>query len=88
MMGFDNGMGYGWMGLFWILLILGVILLSILLVRALSGGIDNTSRGSESRQPSERGRGAREILDERYARGELNTDEYNERRRSLDDGDR
>ncbi|WP_139006562.1 SHOCT domain-containing protein [Arthrobacter crystallopoietes] len=80
MMNFNGGFGMGLMWFFWILLIIGLVLLIILLVRFLTGGVE--SRGS--RHP---GRGeARNILAERLARGELTPDEYRERLRALDDG--
>ena len=79
-----NGFGMGGMWAFWLfglLLLIGVVLLVVLAVRAAGGGID---RNIDVRPPSagERHRPhshAREILDERYARGELTTEEYRER---------
>lgn len=68
--------GMGWVGMVWgwvflVVLIVGVVLLVIALTRGRGGG-------KAERQPTGRSR-AREILDERYARGELDTAEYQER---------
>jgi len=70
--------GYGWgmlgvahMVLWWILLILGIVVLA----KWLLGG------GSEGKQSSNRR--ALEVLAERYARGEINKDEFQAKRRDL-----
>ncbi len=65
----------GWNWFFLALLIVGVILLVVALVRGLSGGRGNSGPAGPSR--------AREILDERYARGEIDTDEYHDRVQQL-----
>ena len=71
-----NGMGgMGWSWLFGALLLLGLTLLVVVAVRGLRG---RTSRGGPTAagdQPSGRSQ-ARNILDERYARGELSSEEY------------
>lgn len=76
------GMGDGW--LFGVLIAAGVVLLIILLVRLLGGGMERDRRGEQNmpRQSSS----ARQLLDERYARGDLTTEEYQERIRVLGDG--
>lgn len=73
------GDGYGWMGggwifmaFFWILIIIGIVTG----VRWLSAG---ASRGESAQR-----RTPLEILDERYARGEIERDEYEQKRRDLD----
>jgi putative membrane protein len=68
MMGF--GMGFGFIGLLFMVLFWGGLILGgIWLVRTL---FDNSPGTSISpRQPS-----AREILDQRYARGEISREEY------------
>lgn len=67
----------GW--LFVILLLVGLVVLLIVLVRLLS------SRGAQKDSPPGSGRApARDILDERYARGEIDDLEYENRRRRLD----
>jgi putative membrane protein len=81
----DSGVGMGWMWLFWLLLVLGLVLLVVVAVRAASGGV--TRPGTERRgaaAPPGRSR-AREVLDERYARGEITTEEYRERLSALGD---
>lgn len=74
-------MGTGWMWLFWLLLIIGVVLLAVVTVRALGGGITRGD-GRDGRASGEQSR-ARQVLDERYARGEISTEEYQERLRVL-----
>lgn len=74
----SNGMmGYGmglWMVLnllFWLLVIVGVVLLA---VWAVDRGRGRSDRESES---------ALEILKKRYARGEVSKEEYEEKKRDL-----
>ena len=76
------GMGGGW--LFGVLIAAGIVLLIILLVRSLGGGVKRGRRDEQNmpRQSSS----ARQLLDERYARGDLTTEEYQERIRVLGDG--
>lgn len=76
MNGMDGMVGYGaaaavlWL-LFAALLVVGVV---VVLVRALTDrGVGTGSRGSS----------AMEILEERFARGEIDRDEFEERRRAL-----
>lgn len=67
------GYGFGWLGwllmvAWWTLVVVGIVWL----VRSLSdqhGGADRS--------------GARRILDERFASGELSVEEYEQRRRAL-----
>ncbi|WP_448071126.1 SHOCT domain-containing protein [Georgenia yuyongxinii] len=86
--GMNWGMGWGW--LFLVLLIAGIAVLVAVLVRQLGG-----ARPDRDRQPRatpfpgsapSTGPSARQILDERYARGEIDGTEYDERRRHLEDG--
>ena len=77
--GYDMGGSTGtW--LFAMLLMLGVALIVVLAIRVLGGGIrpgrDGRARPVD-RQPG-RSR-ARKVLDERYAHGDIDTDEYNQR---------
>lgn len=74
------GMGGGW--LFWVLIAGGVVLLIILLVRLLGGGVKRDGRSEQEVRGTS---SARQVLDERYARGELTTEEYQERVRVLGD---
>ena len=81
-MGYGYGMGGMWLWwLFGLILVVGLVLLAVLLVRTLAGGTG--SRPSGGAGPASANR-AREILDERYARGEVSTEEYQERLRALD----
>ncbi len=77
-MGGMHGMGWGgmvWGWLFLAVLVVGVVLLVTALVR---GRRD----GRAEPRPTGRSR-AREILDERYARGEIDTGEYQDRLQQL-----
>lgn len=64
------------MGLFWIwplLVVVGVALLGYVLVRA--------RPGTRTQAPDD----ARQVLDERFARGEIDEQEYRQRRSVLED---
>lgn len=84
---YGNGMGgAAW---FWLFGFIGLALLIVVAIRALGGGISrgsgpdtNTSPGDRQPETSR----ARQLLDERYARGELNTEEYRERIQALGEG--
>jgi len=91
-MGYWNGMG-GWgmglMVLFGVLLLAGLVVLIVVLVRALGGGVrpgqgppppSGPAGGSAPEVGAVR---ARQILAERYARGEIDTEEYQARMRAL-----
>lgn len=69
-----DGWGHGLFGVVWMVLFWGAIIAApaLLVWLAVRGG----GRG---RQQS-----AREILEERYARGEIDSEEYEERKRNLD----
>jgi putative membrane protein len=77
-----NGMGewFGWSWLWPLHLVIPLVLLavivaaSVLLVRYLGGWTDNAGW---------RERGALELLEERYARGEINRDEFLEKKRDI-----
>lgn len=72
--GWGQGGAFGmiWMLLWWVLIILGIVLLAKWLFRGLPGG------GGYA--PGNR---ALEILRERYARGEIDKKEFEERKRDL-----
>ena len=79
--GFGHMMGWGWgmyggirMILFWILL----IAIALFLLRRFSGGWEYPRNGTSSAQSS-----ALEILKQRYAKGEISKEEYEERKRTL-----
>ena len=78
-----NGGGYGMFfgPLFMILILAATIAVIVLLVRWLSGPMQGTAPTSQLppvRTPLD-------ILKERYAKGEINKDEFEERRRVLGD---
>ncbi len=70
------GMGYGWifMLLFWGLVILGIVGL----VKWLS-----TSKSDTHHPPRQPPKTALEILEERYARGEINREEFEQKKHDL-----
>ena len=75
--GWHEVMGFGWFGavfmlLFWVLIIAGIVWFVKWLVEQSSGGSPGTSK-----------RRVLEILDEKYARGEIDDEEYEKRRRTL-----
>ena len=76
------GMGGAW--LFWGLIVVGAVLIAVLLVRLAAGRRKVASRPAWGAGRS----AARRLLDERYARGELTSDEYQERVRTLGEGNR
>jgi putative membrane protein len=76
----DGAWGYGWgilgvahLVLWWILIILGITVLA----KWLFAGLPSEGRGSRRR--------ALEILEERYARGEIDRNEFESKRRDLND---
>ncbi len=73
--GFGGGMGFGGIGmlLFWALVIGGVILIARWFFAGPSSSSAFPVRGSS----------AKEILDERYAKGEIDKDEFDRKRRDL-----
>ncbi len=77
-----NGWGYGmFLGpLFMILVVVAIVAAIVFVLRPLSGA---PSRGQPASPPS--ANRALDILKERYARGEIDKNEFEERRRSLDD---
>ncbi len=77
--GFGVG-GFGAMWFFWFLILVGVVALVFAVVRLASGSSRQRSDTSDSGQPRSLARGnARAILEERYARGEIDTEEFSER---------
>ncbi|MGJ7439698.1 SHOCT domain-containing protein [Aquipuribacter sp. MA13-6] len=78
----------GWVWVFWLLLVAGTLLLVFVLVKTLSRSSAGREQGGSAPPPTGAGpQRAREVLDERYARGEIDTQEYQERRRALEGGD-
>lgn len=87
-MGYGNGgFGFGmiWPWLFGLLLVAGIVLLITLAVRSIGGRTGDTP-GQYPAVGSPTAGQARQILAERYARGELTTEEYQERLRNIGDG--
>ncbi|MCT2398116.1 SHOCT domain-containing protein [Novosphingobium mangrovi (ex Huang et al. 2023)] len=74
-------MGYGWQGwgiahgIFWLVILVAVVVITLALVRRL--GSDDSKR-NDSPRPT-----ALEVLDERYARGEIDREEYLQRKKDL-----
>jgi putative membrane protein len=66
------------------LLVLGLVLLVVTVVRVLVGGLDRGPDPARSQTGADGSR-ARGILDERYAAGELSTEEYRHRLRVLEE---
>ncbi|MFB0836833.1 MULTISPECIES: SHOCT domain-containing protein [unclassified Arthrobacter] len=75
------GQGAGWW-LWGILMLLGIALLVFVAVRVFGGGIRSGGQGREGPPAST----ARQILDERFARGELTAEQYREQLRVLGEG--
>lgn len=75
------GFDMGWMWLFGLLVLVGVVLIVIVAVRAFSGGVHRDgSQGDTGALPGQGHRSAaRQLLDERYAKGELSSEEYREK---------
>jgi putative membrane protein len=73
-----GGMMAGW---WWIWVVVAVF--SIVMIGALALIVRSVT--SASGAPDDGARSARRILAERYARGEISTEEYEERRRTLDE---
>jgi putative membrane protein len=72
-----SGPMMGWMWIWPLLVLAGLGVIGYVVVRLVPGAGSTTSAGTEPAASS-----ARQILDERFARGEIDEDEY-QRRRSL-----
>ncbi len=79
--GVGTGMGTGWV--FWLLLVAGVVLVVVVVVRMIGGGVRRDAPSEGAGRGSAGSSRARDVLDERYARGELSTEEYRERLATL-----
>jgi putative membrane protein len=81
MMGWNNMMGYGMFGggFLWLLILGSLIIGGVWLVRSSKGG---GSSGSQPAQPQSQS--PIEILEIRYAKGEIDSEEYEEKRRTLE----
>ncbi len=81
MHGYDMTWGWGamWFGpVFMIILGITAVLLIVWLIRAISGN------GSKQASAEPSGASARRVLDERYAKGEIDDEEYRRRRAALE----
>jgi putative membrane protein len=77
MMGWGGGYGYGPVHLiFWAVILIGIVGGIVWLVRSLSG------RGPAGQEPARRSAGL-DVLEERYARGEINRDEYLQKKKDI-----
>lgn len=78
---FGAGYGMGWMWLWALLAIVGLLLLIFVIVRITAGGIKGNGGGEIGPGPANAvaKNTPRQILDERYAKGELTTEDYRER---------
>lgn len=89
-----NGTGHGmwpWgimMGLFWLLVVGIVIFLVVYLARQWGEGPPQTAGGPPGggEPPEPRRESPREILDRRYAAGEIDREEYEQRKADLESG--
>lgn len=77
MMGWNNGWGMMGGGLSMLLFTIIVVLLIVWLIRSVSSSTGDRPGNSALRQTPE------EILRERFARGEIDEDEYRQRQQSL-----
>jgi putative membrane protein len=78
MWGYGWDMGWSWLvALFGLLMLAGIVLLVVLLVR-LFGGAGSHGGGSGVAGPTPGMSRARQILDERYAAGEITAEQYRE----------
>jgi len=75
----DGNMMWGWGGMFFgplmMLVVLAVVVILVVMLFRLIGGAGSTLRGTEQR--------SLQLLKERFARGEIDSKEYEERRRIL-----
>ncbi|MFJ5956227.1 SHOCT domain-containing protein [Paenarthrobacter sp. NPDC092416] len=75
------GQGMAWMWLWVLLLLVGITLLVFLSIKVISGGRGGyvpTGPQGPGDPPPAKGSSARQILDERFAKGELTADQYRE----------
>ena len=81
MMGWGNhGYGMGWFGGIFMILFWGLVIVAIVLViRHFMGGSGEGSYGQDEHDPLR-------ILQKRYASGEIEKEEYEERKRVLTNG--
>ena len=78
--GMIDGAGFGVMWVLWLLIVVGIGVLIFAVVRLAS-----QSRDGGKTPPGSPTASARAILEERYARGEIDTEEFTERMKNLND---
>ena len=78
---YGHGFGWGWMWFGGILLLLILAALIVLIVRASTGG----SAGRTGQLPTAASSSARQIAEERLARGEITPDEFRQIARALEE---
>jgi putative membrane protein len=81
MIGNGSGMAGFLPWFFGALIVLGIVLIGVVIVRAKGGGL--SGQGSAGADHRTKNGDARAIRDERYARGELTTEEYLQRLKGL-----
>ena len=85
----NYGQGMVWMWLWGILLLIGIAILALLAVRIFGAGVHGRyiPPGSQASGGPPMGRSrAHQILDERFAAGELTADQYREQLKVLAEG--
>jgi putative membrane protein len=82
MIGNGSGMGGFLPWFFGALILLGIVIIGVVIVRANGGGLSRQGSARADHRTKKNG-SARAILDERYARGELTTEEYLKRLNGL-----
>lgn len=82
------GFNTGWMSLLWALAVIALGLVAFLVIWAATAGVRRDGSRGRAGEPSEYPVRStpRQILDERYAKGELTTEEYRERLAVLGEG--
>ena len=74
--GYGYGYGFGLIHMvFWVVILVAIVVAIIWLVRSLAGGGGN---GPHARRSA-----GLEVLEERYARGEINRDEYLQKKKDI-----
>ncbi len=68
----------GWSWLFGVLMLVGIVLLIVVLVRLFAGGASSNSPATPPAATPTTPDRARQILDERFAKGELTAEQYRE----------
>ena len=78
-----NG-GWGWMPWGWIFPLFFLVLMVVFLVFMMRGGMGGGPMCGGSQKTPGSGETSREVLDRRYARGEITREEYQQMRKDLE----